>query len=535
MTGAAQGRRVFGTLAVAIALSFHPAFSFGQFVDSPSADPVSNGALPGLSVEDRLESLERANQRMVDRVFEVEQENARLKQVIGESQKAASDAPPSAVEESPSPWQPPSDGTTSAPANIPAAEPVTRKGKPSSLSGKFDEGFKWKTADEQFELQFHNETQLDIRAYGDPHPDPVNRFGFYIPRVRFIFNGHLTEPIEYNVSINKGLGSLDLLDAYFNFKYDKRLQFRIGRYRVPYTYDWYALSNQFLVTPERSVFALNYGYNRNFAAMLHGELFDEEIDYALAVANGPRNSYFDSNSDKDLLGYLNVRPFRNLSGWEQFRNLNLGGSFAYGYQNSLALPVSFRTSANATESVGTLEGVPSFLDLHANVVERGLRSLWDLHGAWYWKQLSLLGALDGGYNTYGFLNNDTRVQLPTHGSHIQVGYFLTGEEVERRTFVEPLHPFDPSMGEHGLGAIELAFRFDHFDVGQQVFSQGLADPADWTNHVDTTDVGVNWYLNKYVKIDFDWQHSNYHRAVAYAPGRTHHHSDLFWTRFQVYF
>ena len=50
----------------------------------------------------------------------------------------------------------------------------------------------------------------------------------------------------------------------------------------------------------------------------------------------------------------------------------------------------------------TLEGVPSFLELHANVVERGLRSLWDLHAAWYWKQLSLLGALDGGYNTYGF-------------------------------------------------------------------------------------------------------------------------------------
>ncbi len=534
MTGVGQRRFARGSVAViAVVLGLLPSLSLGQSAESPFT-PGSDVPVTNPTLEERLDALERANLRMVDRVFQVEQENARLKQSPGASPASASPPFPSTSEESPE-WQPSVDEATFAPGSLPASEPVTRKGKPSSLSGKFDEGFKWETEDEQFTLQFHNETQLDIRAYGDPHPDPVNQFGFYIPRVRFIFNGHLTEPIEYNVSINKGLGSLDLLDAYFNFNYDKRLQFRIGRYRVPYTYDWYALSNQFLVTPERSVFALNYGYNRNFAAMLHGELLDEEVDYALALANGPRNSYFDSNTGKDLLGYLNVRPFRNWSGWEQFRNLNLGGSFAYGNQNGDPLPVSFRTSANATESAGTLEGVPTFLQLNGNVVERGIRSLWEIHAAWYWKQLSLLAAVDSGYNTYGFTNAGNQVRLPTHGTHVQVGYFLTGEEVEKRTFVEPLRPFDPSMGEHGFGAIELAFRFDHFEVGQEVFSQGLANPADWTNHVDTTDCGVNWYLNKYVKIDFDWQHSSYHRAVTYAPGRSHHHSDLFWTRFQVYF
>jgi len=523
-----------GPWVLLIGLLLQPAPARGQ---GPEPEPLFAVNSTAPTLEERLEALETANRNMVDQIFQVEQENARLREEMGGTAKpfenpagnggATGDAAAGAAPQGASELTQPSDILTD--------EPVTRRGKTNSLKGVFDEGFKWKTEDDEYELQFHNETQLDIRTYGDPHPSPVNQFGFYIPRMRFIFNGHLTKPIEYTVSINKGLGSLDLLDAYLNFNYDERLQFRIGRYRVPFTYDWYAMSNQFLVSPERSVFAINYGYNRNFAAMIHGELMDKEVDYAVAIANGPRNSYFDTNSDKDLLAYLNVRPFRNLQGWEDFKNLNVGGSVAYGTQSGDPLPVDFRTSASATESAGTTEGVPTFLELEPNVVEQGLREQWELHLAWYRKQLSLLAAYDRGFNTYGFTNAPGRVRLPTNGYHVQIGYFLTGEEVEKRTFVEPLHPFDPTNGQHGPGAWELGFRYDHFEVGQEVFTQGLADPADWTNHVDTTDLGLNWYLNKYIKIDFDWQHSSYQRAVTYAPGRQHRHSDLFWTRFQVYF
>ena len=515
------------SLIAFLAILLHgPVTARGQ---SPGPEPLFATDSTAPTLEQRLDALEASNRNLVDQVFRVEQENARLRQELDSAV-----LPPDAAASSPFQTEPTAHGLLE-PDEVLTDKPASRAANPNALKGVFDEGFKWKTEDGEYDLQFHQETQLDVRAYGDPHPDPVNRFGFYIARMRFIFSGHLTKPIEYNVSINKGTGSLDLLDAYLNFNYDKRFQFRFGRYRVPYTYDWYALSNQFLVTPERSVFALNYGYNRNFAAMLHGELLDEEVDYAIALATGPRNSYFDTNADKDLLAYLNVRPFRNLTGWEDLQNFQVGGSMAYGSQNQDPLPVSFRTSANASESPGTVEGVPAFLELNGNVTERGLRELWELHAAWYWRQLSLLGAWDHGFNTYGFTNSAAQVRLPTTGYHVQLGYFLTGEEVDRRTFVEPLRPFDPSRGLHGPGAIELAFRYDHFEVGQEVFTQGLASPADWTNEVDTTDLGVNWYLNKYVKIDFDWQHSSYGRPVTYAPGRQHTHSDLFWTRFQIYF
>lgn len=398
----------------------------------------------------------------------------------------------------------------------------------------FDEGFRWATRDDEYSLELHSELQIDMRAYAQGNLGETNQAGLYIPRMRIIANGTLTQPIEYNVSINKGLGTLDLLDANLNFNYDPRLQFKIGRYRVPFTYDWYELSNQYLMSPERSVFAINYGYNRNVGATVHGEILNESVDYAVCLANGGRNSYVDENSSKDLLCYLNVRPFAN-AGPEWLEYLNIGGSIANGMQQQLALPHDFRTSASASDSPGNLQAMPSFLRLDLDVTESGLKQLTEIHGALYSGSLSLLGAWDNGFNTYGFIGSDQKVRLDTSGWHIQAGYFLTGETLTQRGFIEPLSPFDLRKGKRGTGAIEVHARFDRFGVAPEVFSSGLADGTRWTNSVNTIDVGVNWYLNKYTKIYFDWQHCLYGQPVSMEPGHPHSVNDLFWLRTQIYF
>ncbi len=399
----------------------------------------------------------------------------------------------------------------------------------------FHEGFKFETEDGEFTLHFHNETQLDVRAYEQNASDPVDQTSFYVRRQRFYFNGRITKPIEYSVSVNKGLGSFNLLDAYINFSYDPRFQFRIGRYRVPFTYDGYALSNQFLATPERSVFVLNYGYNRNFGLMGHGELFDGRLDYAVAGVNGPRNSFFDENGHKDLLAYLNFRPFYQSEGLAFLKHLNVGGSAAYGIQDQPALPIDFYTSLSASQSEGTIKTAAPFLELNQNVMERGAREMWELHANYFYKGLSLMSAWDKGFNDYGFVGSPTQVHLPTDGYYVLAAYLLTGEHVERRFFVEPLRPFDLRKGKRGLGAIELVSRYSAFSVGDQVFSGGLADPNLWANSVYAIDTGVNWYLNKFTRIYLGWQHSAFNRPVVYRPGGWETTSDLFWLRFQVYF
>ena len=52
-----------------------------------------------------------------------------------------------------------------------------------------------------------------------------------------------------------------------------------------------------------------------------------------------------------------------------------------------------------------------------------------------------------------------------------------------------------------------------------------------------TDLGVNWYLNEWVKFYFDWQHANYGSPVRVneETGEFSERNDLFWFRCQFYF
>lgn len=399
----------------------------------------------------------------------------------------------------------------------------------------FLEGFKFETRDSEFTLHLHNETQFETRIYQQAASDPVDQVGVFVPRARLIFNGRMTKPIEYSISINKGLGSFDLLDAYIDFNYDPRFQLRLGRYRSPFTYDFYALSNVFLTAPERSPFALNYGYNRNLGIMGHGNIIGERVDYAIAAVAGPRNSFYDLNSHKDVAAYIDYRPFFKTERFPFLRDLDIGGSLAYGIQDQAALPIAFRTSTSATNSAGAERAAPAFLRLDSNVLERGARELWEIHGAYFYKGLSLMGAWDKGYNTYGSPDSPINVRVPTDGFHVAAAYLITGETLTRRTFVDPIRPFDLRKGKRGPGAIELQARYSEFGVGEEIFTGGFADPNLWANRVYAIDAGFNWYLNKYMKVYFDWQHAVYNQPVTYRPGGWQKTSDLFWMRFQLFF
>jgi phosphate-selective porin OprO/OprP len=70
-----------------------------------------------------------------------------------------------------------------------------------------------------------------------------------------------------------------------------------------------------------------------------------------------------------------------------------------------------------------------------------------------------------------------------------------------------------------------------------VFDGGLADPHDWTDRAVVTDIGWNWYPNKFVKFYFDWQHSMFGSPVLLnrATGERRTTNDLLWVRAQINF
>ncbi|CEF49396.1 unnamed protein product, partial [uncultured bacterium] len=126
------------------------------------------------------------------------------------------------------------------------------------LKATFGPGFQLQSEDERFRLQIHYESQIETRSWLQSS-DSSAQNGFYMPRQRIFFSGNITKPIEYELAINRGLNNINLLNAFINLHLDDCFEVRIGRFFTPFPYDQYAVSNYWLLTPERSLFTTNLG------------------------------------------------------------------------------------------------------------------------------------------------------------------------------------------------------------------------------------------------------------------------------------
>jgi phosphate-selective porin OprO/OprP len=395
-------------------------------------------------------------------------------------------------------------------------------------------GFVVETEDDEFQLQFHDQTQVEWRIYQQAAMRPANS-GFWVARERLIFNGRLTKPIEYEGSIEYSYGAINILNAFLTWHPDDRFLVKGGRFKVPFGYEYYAISNVDLLSPERSLFGVNYGLNRMPGAMVYGQLLDKRLDYAVGLFDGPRNQAVDYNADKDVIAYLNARPFEKAERLPFLHFLNLGGSVDAGNQFNPTVPQALRTSVSQSPNPILSQVAPAFLTFNNNVIENGWRTMWSLHAAYFYRRLSIYGEWQTASVAYAKAGSPARTALPVDGFYLTAGYFLTGEHVNRRSQVKPLHRFDLRKGKRGFGALELQARYSTLHLGNEVFTAGLVDPNLWSNKAQTVDIGLNWYWNEYVKIYLDWQHSEFGAPVEFAPGRFQKNCDLFWIRGQVYF
>ena len=401
-------------------------------------------------------------------------------------------------------------------------------------------GFHLDTPDKEFTFGVAGMTQLDGMVYARPTPGIETSSGFYNPRSRIYFEGHATPPISWEFSFQNFYDVVALLDAYVNFNYDSRFQVQIGRFKNPFSYEFYRIHIWDLMAPERSLFANNYEANRRFGLMAHGVLLDERVEYALGSFDTQRNGFRPFNSRQDFEASLNFKPFYPREEGFLLRNLQFGGSVDLGNENQPPSPDVLRLNRSpgadpiTSTTSGSAATVP-FLAFGPNVIERGTRDLWEAHLAYYYEGLSLVATLDGGHESYANGPTGAPVHVPVDGWFVQAGYLVTGETIRDRTNIQPLHPFDLRQGRFGLGAWEPTARFSQFDIDSRVFSAGLADPALWTNHVKMVDVGANWYLNQFIKVYFDWEHGIFGSPVVTTTGQFRESSDLFWIRTQLFF
>jgi phosphate-selective porin OprO/OprP len=420
------------------------------------------------------------------------------------------------------------------------AFPIFAPGTEPRLLGKVGEGFELFTPDEELSLGVRVLNQVDFKAFAPGDLDPATS-GLYLPRTRFYLAGHLTRPIEYEVSFQRSLeGVLDLLDGFVNFRFNEGFQIKFGRSIVPYSFDWYDHLEPYFITPERSLYPLNFGLSRQAGLMGWGYLRDGRLEYAVGGFSGGMLGIADINATREAVGYLNWRPFLTSERFPRLRYLNLGGSLAGGLtvRHDQERPMPLRTSIQATENSREASAASiNFLDFEEDVRSFGERFQGALHLAYYGGGWSFESEVQAGQYQYEKLGSSLRATVPVVGYHVTAARFLTGEEPHARTTIVPLRPFSPTRGLYGPGALEVFARISQLQLGSEVFEYDLANEHLWTREVVMTDIGFNWYANRYLKFYFDWQRSAFGSPVLLneRDGTLRRSSDLFWIRCQIWF
>ncbi len=267
---------------------------------------------------------------------------------------------------------------------------------------------------------------------------------------------------------------------------------------------------------------------------------DEEriFDYSVGIYDGRVAGVADDPDITDGVGYLNVRPLAIWGRGGPLENFNIGGSIVVGAVDNPNQLLPFRTSLQSSENDEAANAASAvFLEANPNIMSFGDRLLGAIHAAWYGGPCSLEAEWNAAQlDTLNETTGDV-VGLATTGFHITGASFLTGETVRRREAVTPLRPFNPRQGLSHCGAWEVFARYSYLNFDDILFDADLADRDEWTDELWMTDIGVNWYLNRYTKFYFDWQHAQFASPVLVnEPANLFSDTnDLLWMRCQVYF
>jgi phosphate-selective porin OprO/OprP len=397
------------------------------------------------------------------------------------------------------------------------------------------QGVRLLSPDGRYRIEFHDMTQFEGRffsATGTGQNDLHDNFD--VPRQRFYFTGQVDQWVDFYTVLNRGYGTLDLFDAYVNLKFDTTFNIRVGRTKTPYSYEYYKIAEGDLIAPERSVFVGNLAPNRQVGMMAFGRLAEERVEYAAGLFNGPHRSFQDFNNYKDPFFFVNSKPFL-LGSSDLLRNLNIGGSVNFGREDEPAEPNALRTANDETTTAAVANVSPTFLAFNNTVVQRGRTAFWSGDVAWYYRSLTALAVYNGGFITYATGATAPVVQVPFEGGSVAVTYFLTGEEIVIRKEVEPLRAFNWRDPLAHPGAVELYTRVGYLNAGANLFARGLADPRLWSNDALVLDNGVNWYMNRFVRVFLDWQHAEFGSRVQLSANRFTNSTDMFWLRTQLYY
>lgn len=377
-------------------------------------------------------------------------------------------------------------------------------------------GFQIRSPDKKsYRLRLRGYVQTDGRFFADGGDD-TGSSTFTMRRVRPILEGTLFEYADFRIMPDFGGGNASLFDAYLNLRPWSFAQFQTGKYKSPFGLERLQ-SGTALTFIERGL-PTEVVPNRDVGAMLHGEWREGLLSYQIAAMNGVTDGASgdnDTNDGKDLVVRVFGHPFQEVA-FEPLQGLGIGLAASFGEQENAT--ARYRTAGRAT-----------FFRYGTNVLENGNRVRFSPQAYWYWGPFGLLAE---------WVRSSPQLRLPD-GSEIEpdidawqiaASYVLTGEDSSFRG-VTPSSPFRGAEGG-GWGAWQIAARYGELRIDDEVFDRGFASRATAAERARAWTLGVNWYLNPFVKISLNYDQTHFEDGASDGDRPT---EGTITSRFQVAF
>ena len=308
-------------------------------------------------------------------------------------------------------------------------------------------------------------------------------------------------PSEYRIEMDFAQsGRPTFLDVYAGLKDLPTL----GRVRVGHFFEPFSLeritSNRYMTFMERALPDQAFTPARNTGIGANNTWLDEDGTWSVGLFRTETDHWGDSigdGLDSSITGRVTCLPWYDSTCPDRrYLHLGLGGSYRVAAENM----VRFRAQPEAR--LGAAEpNVPFFVD--TNFFPADSFSLLGLEAAWIYGPFSWQAE-------YMHVPVDT-LDLGTlafEGWYMQATYFLTGEHrpyLKKDGVFTRVHPYRDFLryaGDdclvRGPGAWEIAARLSHVDLNDGDIRGGEL--------TDVT-VGLNWYLNPYMRVTSNYIHA----------------------------
>ena len=396
-------------------------------------------------------------------------------------------------------------------------------------------GFNLSSADTNFVIQFHGLAQLDSRSYFSDGKVNGND-GFLLRRARPIISGTVFHDFDFNLTPEFGGNSVQIVDAWLNYRYQPWLQVQAGKFKSPVGLE-HLQSDMVTLFNERSL-ATDLVANRDLGVALKGDVLGGAASYTLGLFNGGTdfNSTTVSTSFQDnrsVAGRLFFQPWKNSS-------VKALKGFGFGVGGSYLLNQPATNSSTGLTPGYTTDGQQRFFTYNSGVNAAGDGWRISPQAYYYYGPFSLLGE---------YVISDQQARRTAAGSkivgvqnnawEISAGWVLTGEAAGYAG-ITPRHPFDPHNG--GWGAWQLVARYAELGVDDNAFvgppALRLADPTKSASGAQSWAVGLNWFLNKNIRANWGFSHTEFsaYRGNQIANGNVGAQDEnALFTRIQLSF